>query len=103
MTGQDLSQTVALLSRTPAVLDVLLRDLPDIWTHRNEGGDSWNAFAIVGHLIHGERTDWMPRVHLLLEFGETRPFVQLPVANHLQVSPGYFRALRLPLVALPSP
>src|SRR5213592_3372817 len=50
----------SLLARTPAALDTLLRDLPESWTRRNEGGDSWSAFDILGHLIHGERTDWDP-------------------------------------------
>ena len=53
----DLEQTTALLARTPATLDALLRDLPDAWTLRNEGENTWSAFDIVGHLIHGERTD----------------------------------------------
>ena len=70
----DLHDTIALLTRTPAVLDVLLRDLPETWTFRNEGENTWNAFDIVGHLIHGELTDWMPRTRLILEFGESRPF-----------------------------
>ena len=70
----SLHDTIALLTRTPATLDVLLRDLPESWTLRNEGGDTWNAFDIVGHLIHGERTDWMPRAKCILEFGETRAF-----------------------------
>src|SRR5579884_999630 len=61
MTEHNLSDTVALLSRTPATLNALLRDLPEFWTLRNEGGDTFNAFDVVGHLIHGERTDWMPR------------------------------------------
>ncbi len=56
----DLQQTIALLTRTPAALNALLRDLPEEWTHRNEGGDSWTVFDVIGHLIHGERTDWMP-------------------------------------------
>jgi DinB superfamily len=71
---QNLATTVALLTRTPAVLDVLLRDLPEDWTNRNEGGDSWTAFDVVGHLIHGERTDWLPRAKRILEFGETKAF-----------------------------
>ena len=70
----NLDYTVSLLSRTPSVLNSLLRDLPEPWTHRNEGEESWTAFDIVGHLIHGERTDWMPRARRILEFGETRPF-----------------------------
>ena len=71
---QDLSHTIALLERTPAALDALLRGLPDAWTHANEGGDTWNAPQIVGHLIHGERTDWMPRARIILESGEARTF-----------------------------
>jgi len=71
---QDLSETIALLSRTPATLNALLRDLPDAWTQQNEGGRSWSAFGVVGHLIHGERTDWMPRAKRILEFGDSRAF-----------------------------
>jgi hypothetical protein len=72
--SSDLQPTVALLTRTPAVLDALLRDLPDVWTLRNEGDGTWNAFDIVGHLIHAERTDWMPRVRMVLQSGETQAF-----------------------------
>jgi hypothetical protein len=70
----DLQLTIALLARTPATLNTLLRDLPQEWTHRNEGGGTWSAFDVVGHLIHGERTDWMPRAQRILQFGETRAF-----------------------------
>jgi DinB superfamily len=70
----NLEHTIALLARTPATLNTLLRDLPEPWTHSNEGGDSWSAFDIVGHLIHGERTDWIPRAKRILEFGEARAF-----------------------------
>jgi hypothetical protein len=71
---QNLRNTMALLARTPAVLDALLRDLPEAWTLRNEGVSTWSAFDVVGHLIHGERTDWIPRARVILEFGETRAF-----------------------------
>src|SRR5262249_14804567 len=71
---QNLQDTMVLLSRTPVALDALLRDVPDKWTHRNEGGDTWTVFDVVGHLIHGERTDWMPRAKIILESGESRPF-----------------------------
>ncbi len=74
MIQHDLQHTIALLARTPAALNILLRDLPDIWTRRNEGDNSWSAFDVIGHLIHGERTDWMPRARLVLQFGDTRPF-----------------------------
>ena len=66
----NLDQTIALLSRTPAALDALLRDLPDAWTLRNEGGNTWSAFDVVGHLIHADRTDWLPRARVILQFGE---------------------------------
>ena len=71
---QNLQQTISLLSRTPAALDALLRDLPETWTLRDEGEDTWSAFEVVGHLIHGERTDWMPRARRILQFGESRAF-----------------------------
>ncbi|MFZ0420920.1 MAG: DinB family protein [Candidatus Sulfotelmatobacter sp.] len=74
LTEFNLTEAVAILTRTPATLDAMLRGLPDIWARRNEGKDSWNAFDIVGHLIVGERTDWMPRVRIILEHGEARPF-----------------------------
>jgi hypothetical protein len=71
---QNLQHTMALLARTPSSLNVLLRDLPQEWTMQNEGGNTFNAFDVIGHLIHGERTDWMPRAKRILEFGETRAF-----------------------------
>ena len=70
----NLDHTVRLLARTPAGLDVLLRDLPQTWTSRNEGENTWSAFDVVGHLIHGERTDWMLRAKMIMQFGETRAF-----------------------------
>jgi hypothetical protein len=71
---QNLSHTISLLARTPAALNALLRDLPDSWTLQNEGENSWSAFDIIGHLIHGEGTDWMPRAKIILQSGETQPF-----------------------------
>ena len=70
----SLPETVALLSRTPASLNALLRGLPDMWVRGNEGKDSWSAFDIVGHLIFGERTDWMERARIILASGEGRTF-----------------------------
>jgi hypothetical protein len=70
----NLQHTMALLARTPAGLNALLRDLPEQWTFQNEGGKSFDVFDVIGHLIHGERTDWMPRARRILEFGESRAF-----------------------------
>jgi len=70
----NLTETVALLTRTPATLNALLRGLPNTWVHSNEGKDTWSAYDIVGHLIAGERNDWMTRARIVLESGEARPF-----------------------------
>jgi len=70
----NLQHTISLLARTPATLDALLRDLPEEWTMRNEGGNTFNAFDVIGHLIQGERADWMPRAKRILQFGESRAF-----------------------------
>ena len=74
MAEHNLQHSIALLARTPATLDALLRDLPDAWTRCVEGEKTWSAFDVIGHLIHGERTDWMPRARIILESGETRVF-----------------------------
>ena len=72
-----MTEVVAVLTRTPAALDALLRGLPDIWVRGNEGKDTWNAFDVMGHLVFTDRTDWMPRVRIILESGEARPFEPL--------------------------
>ncbi len=70
----NLEMTMALLARTPATLDALLRQLPDEWTTANEGEKTFSAYEVVGHLVHGERSDWIPRVKMILQFGESRAF-----------------------------
>jgi hypothetical protein len=65
---------LTILSRTPSVLRALLTDLPEEWLRGNEGPETWSPFDIVGHLIHGERTDWMGRARIILEAGEEREF-----------------------------
>ena len=72
--AHDLESTIALLSNTPAALNALLRNLPEPWTLRNEGGSSWSAFDIIGHLNHGVRADWIQRAWMIIEHGETREF-----------------------------
>jgi hypothetical protein len=69
-----LEDAITLLSRTPAALDALLRGLPAWWTSANEGPGTWSPFDVLGHLIHGEETDWIPRVNIILEHGESRTF-----------------------------
>jgi DinB family protein len=84
----SLSQTIALLARTPAAVDALLRGLPDTWTRRNEGPDTWSAFDVVGHLIDGERMNWMPRAKMLLQFGEAKTFETFDRWGHVRESQG---------------
>jgi DinB superfamily len=88
MNDYNLQHTIALLIRTPTALDALLRDLPETWTHRNEGEGTMSAFDVVGHLIHGERTNWMPRARMLLQFGETRSFIPFDRWGHVGESKG---------------
>jgi DinB family protein len=84
----DLPHTIALLARTPIALNALLRDLPETWTLRNEGENTWSARDVLAHLIHGERTDWLPRARMLLQFGETHTFLPFDRSGHLQDSQG---------------
>jgi hypothetical protein len=63
-----------ILRRTPGTVDALLRDLPAQWSRANEGPNTWSPFDVVGHLIHAERADWMPRVEHILRLGDTQPF-----------------------------
>jgi len=84
MMEHNLQNTISLLTRTPAALNTLLRDLPETWTFRNEGENTWSAFDVVGHLIHGERTDWMPRARMVLQFGETQTFESFDRWGHVR-------------------
>ena len=69
-----MDEAIAILSRTPATLDALLRGMPDGWMVAHEGGETWSPFDVLGHLIHGERTDWIPRARIIVQHGEARAF-----------------------------
>jgi len=70
----DLDSAMAVLTRTPATLRTMLKDLPRDWVETNEGADTWSPYDVIGHLIHGERADWIARAKIILEHGESRPF-----------------------------
>ena len=70
----ELVQAIEILRRTPATLNSLLRDLSEQWVVQNEGPETWSPYDVMGHLIHGEKTDWIPRAKIILEHGETRAF-----------------------------
>jgi hypothetical protein len=74
MSAPFLEECVSVLMRTPAALDSMLRDLPEAWIAATEGPGTWSPYVVVGHLIHGEKTDWMPRLAIILEHGPSRPF-----------------------------
>jgi hypothetical protein len=70
----DLNDAIALLENTPSSLKVLLAGLPDEWARTREGHTAWSVFDVVGHFIHGEKTDWIPRARIILEYGAARAF-----------------------------
>jgi len=70
----NLDHATDILSRTPATLKSMLGDLPAEWVSGNEGAQTWSPFDVLGHLIHGERTDWIPRAKLILQSGESKAF-----------------------------
>jgi hypothetical protein len=70
----NLDDGVAVLERTPQVLTAMLSGLPPAWTDATEGPDTWSPYDVIGHLIQGERSDWIPRAALILAQGATRKF-----------------------------
>jgi hypothetical protein len=84
----ELAQAIEVLRRTPATLNSLLRDLPEPWLVQNEGPETWSPYDVIGHLIHGEETDWIPRAKIILEHGETRAFEPFDRVAMFQESKG---------------
>lgn len=70
----NLDKSLEILERTPSVLRAMLNGLSDAWIHSNEGEETWSPFDVVGHLIHGEKTDWMPRMELILSDSADKNF-----------------------------
>ncbi len=62
----NLSKSLEILNRTSDTLFALLQGVSSDWTSTNEGGDTWSVYDIIGHLIHGEQTDWIPRIEIIL-------------------------------------
>ncbi len=84
----ELERTVEVLERTPKTLRSLLEGLPDAWTRGNEGPETFSPFDVLGHLIHGEETDWIPRARIILEHGPSRPFTPFDRFAFREVSKG---------------
>jgi uncharacterized damage-inducible protein DinB len=86
MMEHNLHNTIVFLSHFPAALDGLLRYLPEQCAVQNEGENTWSAFDVVRHLVHVERTDWMPRIRTVLQYGETQTFEPLDREAHMRES-----------------
>lgn len=70
----ELDHAIAVLSQTPRTLRSLSGDLPHQWIEKNEGPETWSPYDIVGHLIHGDKTDWIPRMEIILSDGSNKKF-----------------------------
>ncbi|MEQ8523154.1 DinB family protein [Gracilimonas sp.] len=70
----NLEHSIEILQRTPAILNEMLSNLPSEWTSANEGPNIWSPFDVVGHLIHGEKTDWIPRMKIILSSQTDKTF-----------------------------
>lgn len=81
-------ECLSLLARTPGTLDALLRDLPEAWTEATEGPGTWSPYVVIGHLIHGEKADWMNRLTIILEHGPSQTFEPFDREAQLRESHG---------------
>src|SRR5262245_48142461 len=84
----DLDRSIQVLGRTPRVLESLLSGLDDQWTLANEGDGTWSPYDVMGHLIHGEHTDWMPRLRIILSDGPDKRFAPFDRFAQFQESAG---------------
>ena len=83
-----LDEAVAVLERTPAVVSALLRGVPDVWLNSRDGDGTFSAIDVLGHFIHGEHTDWLPRTRIILKSGEAETFEPFDMSGHEAVIQG---------------
>ena len=96
----SMERSLEVLERTPTVLNQLLSGLSPEWTHQNEGGDTWTAYDVIGHLIHGDKTDWLPRVELILSNNTNKKFATFDRFAQFENSKGKSLAQLLQVFAL---
>ncbi len=84
----DLFNGIAVLERTPQTLRAMLAGLPAAWTDATEGPETWSPYVIMGHLVHGERADWLARARLILAQGPERRFAPVDRFAQLHESEG---------------
>jgi uncharacterized damage-inducible protein DinB len=83
-----LEKSIEILERTPGVLTAMLQNISAEWTSRNEGGQTWSVYDIIGHLIHGEKTDWIPRADIILSKKTDKNFEPFDRLAQLEESKG---------------
>ena len=83
-----LEKSLEILERTPNVLIAMLQDISADWTSPNEGGDSWSVYDIIGHLIHGEKTDWVPRTEIIISENSDKKFTPFDRFAQFEASKG---------------
>jgi len=81
-------KSLEILERTPNVLIAMLQDISADWTSPNEGGDSWSVYDIIGHLIHGEKTDWVPRTEIIISENSDKKFTPFDRFAQFEASKG---------------
>ena len=84
----SLDKSIEILEKTPEVLSSMLQTLSSEWTSHNEGGDTWRVYDVVGHLIHGEKTDWMPRIEIILSNEPDKTFESFDRFAQFEASKG---------------
>lgn len=82
------NKAIEILERTPEVLQALLMGLSEDWTHNNEGENTWSPFDVIGHLIHGEQTDWLERTLIILSNSENKTFKSFDRFAQFEISKG---------------
>lgn len=70
----DLQEAKTILSKTPSILETQLTGIAENWIMNNEGDNTWSPYDVIGHFIHGEKTDWIPRAKIIINDGTSRPF-----------------------------
>jgi len=91
----DIQKSIEILERTPVVLEQMLSGLHDDWLMNNEGADTWSPYDAIGHLIHGEKTDWIPRTKIILSDSNDKNFV--PFDRFAQLTEGKNKTIAEPL------
>jgi DinB superfamily len=98
----DLDKSIEILERTPFVIETMLSGISEEWTASNEGIDTWSPYDVVGHLIHAEKTDWIPRMEVILSYSKDKKFASFDrfaqfkesKGKSLEVLIGEFKTLR---------